>query len=395
MRQAWMVAALQLRLVARSKAMLAVVLIIPIVFTLMIGGFISGIPGPGTGRSYPIAVVDEDHSFVAAKLVQALAAEPSLRLVAPPAGGLKKLFADKRIDSAVVIPVGYQAAVAAGSQPEVQLVVPPGSNMQVGVGPVVRRYAVTTAQDFLLAEATAGGAGKADPAAVAAAYDQVARERQTTSITVADTPVRRPGAGLPAGTLSMGEYSLGFTVTFVMMLVFMMAGSILVERRQGTWGRLLTAPISRASLMTGYLISFFVAGMTQFALLTVFTTFFFRVHWGPLLPLVTLAAAFVLAAAGAGLFLASIVKTSEQQNTLGVLFVTSTSMLGGVYWSLDLVGDTMRRIGYLTPQAWAMDGFREVVLRNASWGHLVWPLAVLLLYAVIFMTAGLLRVRYE
>lgn len=70
-------------------------------------------------------------------------------------------------------------------------------------------------------------------------------------------------------------------------------------------------------------------------------------------------------------------------------------MLGGVYWPLDLVSDTMRRVGYLTPQAWAMDGFREVMLRGGSWSGLARPLVVLLTLAAVFMAAGLRRVRYE
>jgi ABC-2 type transport system permease protein len=60
-----------------------------------------------------------------------------------------------------------------------------------------------------------------------------------------------------------------------------------------------------------------------------------------------------------------------------------------------MVSPTMQRIGYLTPQAWAIDGFREVMLRGGAWSGLMWPLVVLLGITAVFLTAGVLRVRYE
>ncbi|MHB9145778.1 MAG: ABC transporter permease [Symbiobacteriia bacterium] len=400
MRNIWTVAMLQVRLVLRSKAMLIVMVAMPLMFTIIIGMFTSGATaGGGGGHVYPVALVDQDQSFASQRLVAALGSDRSLRLRPVPLADLKKLVAAKEIDSAVLIPTGFEAAITGGSGPEVQLMAPPGGNMQVGVGPIVRRHATTVAQDFLLARAAAEGsvqgASAATSADLTAAYDRVVATRQTSAVTTLATPLQKQRTERQPGEMGIGEYSLGFTLNFVMIMVFGMAGSILGERRQGTWGRLLTAPAARGSLLAGYLLSFFITGMLQFSVLIGLTTLIFHVHWGSLLPLFALAAAFILAASGGGLFLASIVKTPEQQNALGILFVTATSMLGGVYWPLEMVGDTMRRIGYLTPQAWAMDGFREVVLRSASWSGLIWPFAVLLLYALIFTTAGVLRVRYE
>jgi len=85
----------------------------------------------------------------------------------------------------------------------------------------------------------------------------------------------------------------------------------------------------------------------------------------------------------------------EQQSAFGILFINATAMLGGVYWDLNSVSAPMRRIGYLTPQAWAIEGFKEVMLLSGAWGAIALPLTVLLGIAAVFMTAGLLRVRYD
>lgn len=410
MRQALTVARLQMRLVSKSVPLMTVMLAMPLLFTLVLGMLMGGNTGTGTatGHAYPVAVIDKDGTFASQRLIEVLQGEKNLRLQPNAEGDLKKLFADKRIDSALIIPGAFQAAVATGANPEVQLVAPPGGNLQVGVGPVVRRAAAQVAEDYRLAlqvseasSSSSAGASSGDAGAstsdagVREAYARIARDRQAQPVSVSQEPVKRPSARHQSGNYSLGEYALGFAVTFIMIMIFTMAGAILQERQMGTWGRLLTTPASRASLITGYLISFFLTGMLQFVLLLGASTLLFHIQWGPLLPLLAMAAAFVLCSAGMGLFLAGIVRTPEQQGAIGTLLVTATSMLGGVYWPLDFVSNTMRHIGYLTPQAWAMDGFREVVLRGGSWSGLVWPLTVLLLFAVIFMTAGLFRVRYE
>jgi ABC-2 type transport system permease protein len=143
------------------------------------------------------------------------------------------------------------------------------------------------------------------------------------------------------------------------------------------------------------MLSFFVTGMFQFTVLVLGTRLLFHIQWGPLLPLFAVGAATVLASAGMGLFLAGLVRTFEQQMAIGVIFVIATSMLGGLFWPLEILSPTMQRIGHLTPQAWAMEGLTEVALRGGTWAGLALPLAVLLGLALVFSAVGVRRVRYE
>lgn len=393
MRQVLSITLLQFRLALKSKGTVAMVFGMPLLLTLIFGLLIGGGSDGSGGQTFPLAVVDSDASFASQKLVEALREEKTIGLRVARNEEVTRLFADKVIAAAVIIPSGFEDDLSAGASPEVKLVAPPGGNLQLAVWPVISREAARVAEDYRLARRIA--ADPASAAALQAAYDRVTRERQALGISTSHERVQRAKAKPDQRLSNLGERALGFTVMFVMMLVFSMSGVILQERQRGTWGRLLVTPTARASVLTGYLLSFFVTGLFQFAVLVGASSLLFRISWGPLLPLAVMAAAFILCSAGMGLFVAGIVRTYEQQQVVGVLFVNATSMLGGVYWPLELVSDAMRRIGYLTPQAWAMEGFREVMLRGGAWSGLVRPLIVLLALAAIFMTAGLARVRYE
>lgn len=391
MRQALQISLLQFRLTLKSKSVVFMMFGLPLLFTLIFGSLATGETAQGP-RSFPIAVVDSDDSFIAHKLVEALQQEKLVRVTLMTTVQMNKAFSDKQIDSAVVIPTGFQQGVADGSAPELQLVASPDGNRNAGLAPAIQRAVARVAGDYRLARQMAGSG--APDSKVADSYAKVVADRQALAVTVERTQVTRPETG-NAKQSNVGQVAMGFTVTFLMMTIFMKGGAILQERQNGTWGRVLTTPASKVAIVGGYLFSFFLVGMFQFIVLVVAGSLLFQITWGPLPQLLVMGAALVLCSAGMGLFLAGVVRTHEQQATIGAVFVTATSMLGGVYWPLEMMSKTMQRIGHLTPQAWAIEGLREVMLRGGAWGSLTWPLVVLLSITVIFLGAGLLRVRYE
>lgn len=389
MRDVLTVLRLQLKLTLSAPGMI-IFMILPLLFTFVFGYAMEGASATSFS-GIPLAVVSEEPTFAADKLVKLLEQERLVRVRRVDRAAMDQLFANKQAASGVIIPAGFQAALQSGKEAEVQLVRAPGGNMEVAVGPALNRAVTQVAVDYRLALRQAGSTG--DAAALERAWAQIQEDRTSSGATVQVGTVGDEGAGQRG--MKAGDAALGFIVMFVMMLVFMQGGTILQERQAGTWGRILTTPVPKGRIMTGYLLSFYLTGMLQFSALATLSTLIFAAEWGPLLPLAAIASAFVLCTAGLGLFLAGIVRTAEQQRTIGTVLVTATSMLGGVYWPLDFVSPVMQRIGYLTPQAWAMDGFREVIIRGGSWAGLTWPLAVLLGLTAVFMTAGMLRVRFE
>ncbi|HYG56631.1 MAG TPA: ABC transporter permease [Symbiobacteriaceae bacterium] len=394
MRQSLIIAMLHLKQSFKSKGTLISVFGLPLIMTFVFGVMLNASSGRAAhGHVYPVAVVDLDDSFASRSLVETLKQEPNLAVVVTTEAGMNKRFADKKIDSGVVIPKGFHQGIVVGSAPEVKLIAAPGSNLVLGMGPLLRRDVARMAHDYRLAIAVAGGV--TDETKVNEQFARISEDRKNNTTIVTMSQVARQASAEVTAGRPVDAAAIGFIITFVMMAVFMMSGVILQERRQGTWPRLLTTPQPRLTLISGYLLSFFLTGLAQFAILVVVSRLVFGVDWGPLLPLAAMASATVLCAGGMGLFLAGIVKTYEQQVTVGVLVINATSMLGGVYWDLSWVSQTMQRIGYLTPQAWALDGFREVMLRGGAWSGLLLPLAVLLGITAVFMTAGIVRIRYE
>jgi ABC-2 type transport system permease protein len=99
--------------------------------------------------------------------------------------------------------------------------------------------------------------------------------------------------------------------------------------------------------------------------------------------------AFTAAAAAAfGLLLATISRSRAQLSGLSTIVILTMSAMGGSMFPRFLMTETMQRIGLVTFNAWALDGYLKVFWRQAPLLDL-WPqLLVLSTLTVVFLSAA-------
>jgi ABC-2 type transport system permease protein len=102
------------------------------------------------------------------------------------------------------------------------------------------------------------------------------------------------------------------------------------------------------------------------------------------------------AAAGFGLLLATIARTRAQLSGIGTIIILTMSSLGGSMFPRFLMSETMQKLGLLTFNAWALDGFLKVFWHDAPIWQL-WPqvLVLALLAAVFLSIARIFARRWE
>jgi ABC-2 type transport system permease protein len=65
--------------------------------------------------------------------------------------------------------------------------------------------------------------------------------------------------------------------------------------------------------------------------------------------------------------------------------------LGGAWVPLEVTGATFQAIGHISPIAWAMDGFKNVVIRGLGIESVVLPASALIGYAGVFFALAAWR----
>ncbi|OEF97528.1 ABC transporter permease [Desulfuribacillus alkaliarsenatis] len=185
-------------------------------------------------------------------------------------------------------------------------------------------------------------------------------------------------------SFSQASMAIGFALMFMMMNVVIGAGTVIEEKRQGTWKRMLMAPLSSSQIFFGYGIGYFVIGWLQFIILMVVASVLFGVSWGNIISVITVVSLFLASIIALGLLLSQLVKNYLQQQTIGSLVIIASSMLSGIFWPLEIVPEFMVSFAKLMPQYWALNGLVDAMLLNKDPLQLLPPIMSLTILTIVF-----------
>ncbi|WP_202709587.1 ABC transporter permease [Sporosalibacterium faouarense] len=190
---------------------------------------------------------------------------------------------------------------------------------------------------------------------------------------------------------------IGFALFFSMYTIVFAIGEILNEKKYNTWNRILVSPISKNAILGGNLIVSFLVGFVQVGILFIAGKYLFGLNLGSnLLGVIIVLIAFVFTITSMGLFLSGLVKTHSQLAALTPVILTSTSMLGGCMWPLDIVENKIiLALSNITPQKWAIEGIESIAMYGKGINGVIIPTLVLLGMGLLFFSTGVKLVKSE
>jgi ABC-type multidrug transport system permease subunit len=172
----------------------------------------------------------------------------------------------------------------------------------------------------------------------------------------------------PAGLLHRGaaRYQIlvpSYAVMFSFMLVITVGWLFVAERRQGTMLRLRAAPLSRAAILLGKMLPCFMLSLIQGFVLLGAGKLVFGMNWGaePLW-LVPVVVSTSCAAVGLSLVIATLARTETQVAIFGTLLVLALAGVSGCLMPRDLMPEQMKEISRVTPHAWALDAYSQLLI---------------------------------
>ncbi len=396
--------------------------IMPIAFTLLFGFAFSGSGGEedlrlpvgilnldNAGSEAQGAAADEIHSM-GDYLIALLQTSDVIRLVLDEEAdeaSLAKRVADGELVAALVIPAGYSERVLTDAlSAQVQLTVDAHDNVghtaQVSVNAAVNRLlsAVHTANLSVWALSEADPAQYSEPATRRVAFDG-ALARAITAWQDPPFMLAKSGTGQEEGENS-GEVSPYAHSSAGMMAQFAIAGLIgaaevvVVERKSRTLQRLLTTAILKAQVIAGHFLAMFMMILIQLIVLTVFAHLILGVsYWRAPLATLMMVLAFAFFAGALGMLIAALAKTEEQVIIFSLVPMFILSGLGGAWMPLEFTGETFQAIAHFTPVAWAMNGFKNIIVRGLGLASVLAPAAVLLGFGMLCLALSVWLFRVE
>ncbi|HET8740770.1 MAG TPA: ABC transporter permease [Acidimicrobiia bacterium] len=371
-----------LKMMMRERSNIFFVFIFPLALVLLIGVQFGG------GFSPVLGVYQPDQDSLSSEIVSALEDTEAIdvrlyesreELVSAVERGV--------VQAGVLLDAAMDADVAAGEPVEIGMLTRPdgsGNQLQSVVGAAISEVMTPVGAAQFASRET--GVGFEEALAVARELSG-----QTEPIQV---DVRSVGEAIFPAT--MGRFDLGAAsnlVLFVFLTALAGSAALILTRQLGISRRMMSTPTPIRSIIVGESLGRFGTALVQGVYIMVLTWIIFQVNWGDPLGAVLILIALSAVGAGAGMLLGATFSNEQQAAGVGVMLSLGLAALGGAMFPIDLFPPTMQRIAHVTPHAWALDGYAELVRRGGNTLDILPELAVLTAYAIVLLALASWRLR--
>ena len=202
------------------------------------------------------------------------------------------------------------------------------------------------------------------------------------------------GPNAPLGGNPYNQSSPGILVQFAIFQMFTSALILIQERKTRCLQRLITTNMRLSHLIAGHWLAMFAMVFMQTAILVIFGQLVLKVNYlGSPLGTLLVAIGLCMWISSMGLLIGVIAKGEEQAILFSMVAMILFASLGGAWVPLDVGSKLFNTVGHLTPAAWAMDGFQNILLRGLGLNSTIQPTLILLGYAVLFFVLAVWRFR--
>lgn len=330
------------------------------------------VPATGTGlelRNASVAIVDEDHSQLSARIADAFLPPFFLRPEKISIAEIDRVMDAGRYTFVIDIPPDFQAEVLAGRQPTLQVNVDATAMSQAGIGAGYIRSILTQE----LAEFLRGR------------YDV-----PLSPVEIVVRPLFNPNleASWFVGVMQI--------VNMITVLAIVLTGAALIrEREHGTLDHLLVMPLTSLEIMlskawanglviiAGAMLSLFlvVMGLLQVPIA------------GSILLFVSGIVLYLFSVTSIGIFLATIVRSMPQLGLLFIPIVFPMMLLSGGYTPLDGMPQAIRTITMFSPATHFVSIAQAILFRGAGFGLIWQSFAAVAAIGTVFFLGALVRFR--
>jgi ABC-2 type transport system permease protein len=348
--------------IRRDPRTLYIALAMPVLMLLLLG----------YGLSFdvdrvPLVLADGDRSPASRELVRALFATHEFRAVA--GGGVAAAQAALRrgdAAAALIIPAGFERALAARQGSPVQLLVD-GSDGNLA------RQIMAKVDAFARVQGQRPAGGSAAPPL-------------TVRVHTLWNPAGRSALFIVPG---VAAYLLAIAA------VLLTALTVAAEWERGSMEQLFASPVGRLEIVLGKLLPYLALGMLQLLLVLTVGATVFDVPIRGSLPAIFLAGLLFLAGMlGQGLFISVVARNQLVATQAGALSsLVPSLMLSGMLVPIENMPRVLQALTVVVPARYLVHALRTLMLKGGGLQVIALDLFALLAFAVVILTLATLRFK--
>jgi drug efflux transport system permease protein len=360
----------EFRQILRSKIMLGILFISPLLQILVIGNAVTT-----NVTNLKIVFYDNDRSPMSRELIQKFTSSEYFVPVAVEEDYTKlpDYLDGGKANIVLAIPDGFQRDVIRKEMPAVQAMIDGLDGNSAGIalgyiGSIVSSYS----------------------ARVAEANPLIARDAKNMHMVAA-----QPRFWYNPNLISK-VYIVPALIAIILTIitVFMTGMGIVREKEIGTLEQLMVTPIRSYQLILGKVIPFAFLGFLEIMIIMVFVFLLFGIGVAGSIPLLLFESAlFILTTLGLGIFISTISETQQQALFFAWFVMIFGILLSGFFIPLANMPEVIQWLTYLNPLRYFLVILREIYLKATPLQYLLPETIAMAIFGVSIFTLAVLRFR--
>ena len=416
-----------LKLFFSDRRSVVVGILVPIVLASFFGYLFGGQRGDAETSKVSVLMIDQDGSDISHDLMAQLAGDRMLNVKPSTLDAAREAVRKGKATAAIVVPKDFgrnagRALFTDANKPDLSLLYDPSHSMELGLVKGILSGAVMQSVSKEMFNGSSGremldeslarveNSPELSPEDRKALRDVLSGARELNERR-AGTGQRALSGGLTipfqtrdeaitsGGNVAYNGYAHSFGGMGIQFILFMgldVGITLLMLRRTGLWQRLRAAPLSRTMLLGSRTVSASLTAGFILAVLFTFARLVFGVRiLGSFPGFVLVCAAFSLMTAAFGLMIAALGETVEATRGYSVMATLVLVMLGGSWVPTFVFPKWLQKLTVVVPTRWAMDGLDAMTWRGLGFSAALAPIAVLLLFTLLFGAIAVMRFRWR
>jgi ABC-2 type transport system permease protein len=359
-----------LKITFRKKSNIIVFLVIPVVIAVLSMALFAN-TSSGVTR---IGIYNSDGGILAKDLIESLKGSEKFHIEMVEEKNINDSVSKGKIDCVLIIPDNFTESIYSGKKKELELVAIRGEDVTVWIENYVNFYV-----DNLL------------KISIASEGKRVEFDKIYTGFKAGEVKLSKEKLQDITNNKNVTNTGIGFLVMFMMVGASMTSGLVLKEKKNRTYFRVLSAPVSSRNYILGNAAANFIIILVQSVLVILGIRKLLRIEtYVPDWQMLIILMSFGLVCIGFGLLIVAFSDSTVQAGNMSTLFITPTCMLGGCFWPVELMPQSLQRISYFMPQRWVLSAITKVQT-GSSFNDILINLGIVVAFAASFFIISAYR----
>ncbi|MCP1396577.1 ABC transporter permease [Bacillus thuringiensis] len=373
----------QLKLMFRNRLAIFATITVPLILTFLFSF------SQSSDKQEKLYLVDADNSVYSNQLIEMIQEHKNVKTINVTENNLKKKIDDQDIPFGLVIEKDFGNNISPGEDLKIKFI----ENYENGSG-VLLKQLITNEVGTLKkviedSKYVSEQLGLDDEEIAKNIFRGI---KDSSQITLNDK------------TLSNGQKEqdnttarlIGFLVMFIWFVVIQGLRTLIDEKENNTFSRLLSTPVNYHKYIVSKMAATYIVGIVHVIVIILAGKYLLKIGIGHnVFAIGLILSVYLFALISITMIMIPFMKSQKQFTSSASIIIAVSGMVGGSFYSLEIAPKYMQSISKFTPEAWAIQSLNDVIFNKSPIGSELIPIGIFIGIGLLSLIVSYLLISRE